>query len=97
MDPGTGSRRRHSLGRELLVVARTETAAAGSGRKVGDRSAEDAAARARVDPHVAEGPSGERKGAHQFLRGHAEPGIGEGVAGPRDLYSTGPAAGAGGH
>ena len=63
---------RHSVGRQLLVLARAEAAAARAGREAGDQAAAHARARARMDPHVAARPPGEGQGAPQRLRGPAQ-------------------------
>ena len=46
------------------------------------------AARAGVDPHVAQGPPGQGQGAHQRLREPAEPGQRAAATGPGDLHSA---------
>ena len=68
LDSGTRSRPGHSLERKLHVLAGTETGTPATRRKVGKRTTEDAATRARMDSHVAEGAPRERQGAHQRLR-----------------------------
>ena len=61
------------VGRQLLLLARPEAAAAGGRREAGDQAAADAAARARVDPHVAASAAGEGQGTPQRLRTTARP------------------------
>src|SRR6185295_19843910 len=95
MDSGIGSRRRDSVGRELLVVARAEADAASAGREIGNGPAKDLAARIGMDPHVAEGTPGQGQGANQFLRGTAESGVRESVAGSGDFHSPWSTSGAG--
>ena len=51
--------------------------------KTESRAAEDPAARAGVDPHVAQGPAGQGQGAHQRLRERSWPG--ERAAATKDL------------
>ena len=72
LDPRARSRLGHSLGRELLVVARAEAGTARAGGEVRDQAPAHAGARARVDPHVAARAPGQGQGAPQRLRGHAE-------------------------
>ena len=67
LDSRARSRPGHSLGGQLLVVARAEAAAACARRKAGDEAAADAGARARVDSHVTARPPGERQGSTQRL------------------------------
>ena len=64
LDRGAG----HSLERKLHVLAGTETGTSAPRRKIRKRTTEDAAARARMDSHVAESASRERQSAHQLLR-----------------------------
>ena len=74
VDPRARSRLRHSLEGQLLVVARSEAAAARAGREVREQAPEDARARARMDPDVAARPPVERQGATQRLRAAAQRG-----------------------
>ena len=74
LDSGTRSRPGHSVERQLHVVAGTETGAAAARGKIRERTAEDAAARARMDSHVAQSAPRQRQGAHQRLRSAARPG-----------------------
>jgi energy-coupling factor transporter ATP-binding protein EcfA2 len=53
MDSRAGSRIRHPLERQLLFLARAETAASRPGGKGGDEASEDAGTRARMDSHGA--------------------------------------------
>ena len=59
---------RHSVGRQLLVVAGSEAAAARTRGEGGEPPPAHASARARLDSHVAPRPSGEGQGAPQRLR-----------------------------
>src|SRR2546430_2457290 len=63
LDSRARSRPRHSVGGQLLGVARAEAAAAGARREAGDAAAAHAGARARMDTHVAARPAGEGQGA----------------------------------
>ena len=81
-----------SLGRQLLVLARPEAAAAGGRGEAGDQAAADAAARARVDPHVAASAAGERQGAPQRVRTTAGRRHGGEDRSRRDLHSARAAA-----
>ena len=92
LDSRARSRPRHSVGRQLLVVARAEVeppAAGGEGR---DAQAADARARARMDPHVAARAPVERQGAPQRLRGAAARGEHQEDRDRRDLHRAGAAA-----
>ena len=74
LDPRARSRQRHSVGGQLLVVARAEAAAAGARGEVREPAPAHAAARAGLDPHVAAGPPGQGQGAPQRLRAAAQRG-----------------------
>ena len=87
LDRGSG----HPVEGQLLVVARAEAAAAGAGGEGGEQAAEDAAARARVHPHVAARASGQGQGAPQRLRAAAQRGHGAEDRAGRDLHSARPA------
>src|SRR5260370_33782681 len=91
MDPRAGSRARHSVQRQLLVVARSEENAPPAGREIGIAAPENAGARARVDSDVAERAPRERKSAHQFVRVASESGDAAESSGARNLYSSGTA------
>ena len=60
--------------------------------KIGDQAAEDAAARARMDPHVAARAPGQGQGASQRLRAAAQRGHGPEDRAGRDLHSARPAS-----
>ena len=75
LDRGAG----HSLGRQLLVLARAEEGPARRGRESRLGPAEDARARTGMDPHGAPGPAGQEQGPHQGLRRD----VAERVRGPR--------------
>ena len=88
----------HPLGRQLLLLAGAEGAAARPGREAGVRPAEDAAARAGVGPDVAPGPPGQEQGPHHPLRGAAGGGRAADRGQRRDPHSGPRAAGRrGGH
>ena len=91
MDSGAGPRLRHSLEGQLLVLARSEAAAAGAGREVGDEAPEDAAARARMDSDVAARTPVERQGPPQRLRAAAQRGHGAEDRTGGNLHSARPA------
>ena len=65
-----------SVGRQLLGLARAEAAAAGARGEAGIQAPADAAARARVDPHVAARAAGEGQGAPERVRAAARRGHG---------------------
>jgi hypothetical protein len=67
MDPRAGSWLWHPLEGELLLVARPEAAASCAGREVRDEAAENAVARARMDPDGASRPSRKGKGPPERL------------------------------
>ncbi len=75
LDSRARSRPRHSLGRQLLVVARAEAEPPAAGREGRDAQAADARARARMDPHVAARAPGQGQGAAERLRRPAARGI----------------------
>src|SRR5260370_36592719 len=97
MDAGARSRTRHSVQRQLLVVARSEEHSAEAGREIRIAATEDAGARAGVDSHVAEGASRKRKSAHQLIRVNAESGDAAESSGARDLHPARATAGPGRH
>ena len=68
LDSRARSRPRHSVGRELLVLARAEAAAAAARGEGRDAAAADARARARMDPDVAARAAGQGQGASERLR-----------------------------
>ena len=68
MDSGTGSGRRISVRRKLLVLAGAETTAAGKRRKTVRRPAENSGTRAGVDSNGTPGPAGQEQGPDQRLR-----------------------------
>ena len=68
LDSRARSRTRHSVGGQLLVVARAEAEPPGAGREGRDPAPADARARARMDPHVAARAAGEGQGASQRVR-----------------------------
>ena len=70
LDRGAGD----SVEGELLVVAGAEEGAAGGRGEAGIGAAEGAGARAGMGPAVAEGAPGQEQGAHQGVRGDAQPG-----------------------
>ena len=74
VDPRARSRVRHPVEGQLLVLAGTEAAAAGAGGEVGEQAPEDAAARARMDPHVAARAAGQGQGASERVRAAAQRG-----------------------
>ncbi len=86
LDPRARPRLRHSLGRQLLVLARAEAEAAGGRGEDRKQAPADAAARARLDPAVAARAPGQGQGPPQRVRGAARRGDrAEGRAG-RDLH-----------
>ena len=91
LDPRARSRQRHSVGRQLLVVARAEAAAAGARGEVREPAPAHAAARAGVDPPVAPGPPGQGQGPPQRLRAAAQRGRAAEDRQGRDLHRAGPA------
>ena len=91
LDPRARSRQRHSVGRQLLVVARAEAAAARARGEVREPAPAHAAARAGVDPPVAAGPPGQGQGAPQRLRAAAQRGRAAEDRQGRDLHRAGPA------
>ena len=67
MDARARSRRRHSLSRQLFLLARAEAQAARGRRQAGRGARAHACPRARLDQGEPQGASGEIKGAHQSL------------------------------
>ena len=93
LDRGQG----HSLGRQLLVLARAKAGPAGPGRKGRLRPAEIASARTGVDSHGAAGPTGQEQGPHQGLRGTVRPALRRASGRVRDPDSARDAPGRSGH
>ena len=91
LDPRARPRPRHSVGRQLLLVAGAEGAAARDRGEAAGRPAQDAGARAGVGALESEGAPGEEQGAHAALRGAGVAGIPEAQRDQRDLHSAGPA------
>ncbi len=80
LDPGAGPWRRHSLGGQLLVLARAEGPAPHPGGEGGLGPPPHARARAGVDPSRSPGATGEGQGSHHPVRGDAGGGAGGGEA-----------------
>ena len=74
LDPRARSRRRHSLGGQLLVLAGAEAEASRGRGEDGEHAPAHAAARARVDPAVAARAPGQGQGAPERLRAAARRG-----------------------
>ena len=67
LDSGTRSRRGHSVGKATTRRGWSRSRSVCAAGKVRKRAAEDAAARAGMDSHVAEGAARQRQSAHQCL------------------------------
>ena len=72
LDSRARSRPGDPVGGQLLVVARAEAGPPGAGREGRVQTPADAGAGARLDPHVAARPAGQRQGAPQRVRRPAE-------------------------
>ena len=92
LDSRARPRGRHPVGGQLLLVARSEGAAARGRAEAGDAAPAHAGPRAGVDTDVAAGPAGEGQGASERLRGAAEPGRGRAHRVGPDLHSPRPPA-----
>src|SRR5690348_760288 len=75
VDSRAGSRARHSLAGQLLLLARTEGEASRARRTRARSAAQDARTRARVGATESEGPPGQEQGASATLRRAAVAGI----------------------
>ena len=93
LDPRARSRQRHPVGRQLLRLAGAEAEAPAAGREGREQAAAHAAARARLDSHVAARAPGQGQGAPQRLRGAARRGHGAEGRLRRDLHPARPAPG----
>ena len=71
LDSRARSRPRHSVGGQLLLVARAEAGPPRAGREGRNAPAADARARARMDSDVAARAAGQRQGAAERVRGAA--------------------------
>jgi len=91
LDPRTGSRPRHPVGRQLLLVARTERGAAAEGRKAGSRAPEIHQVRARMGALEPVGASRQEQGAPEPVRGTDIAGVPATPGNQRDLYPARPA------
>ena len=80
LDPRAGPRRRHPLGRQLLVLARPEEEPAGPGGEGDQQPPAHARARAGVGAHGAPRPPGQGQGPPHPLRGAAGRAAGRGQA-----------------
>ena len=97
MDSRTRPRRRNTMERQLLVVARPEDNTHGTGRGNRIKAQKSPRKRARMDQDGTQGTTGKRQGTPQLIRRHAQPGAERTRGETRNLHTQRPAPRQQGH